>query len=144
MVRTQQEKYIKTCINFRKTTKYKCHNIWHVGTLGNIPNYRTKLVALEVQQTKTIFTGWTWWIKECVFISCTIFWRCFCLRCWHSNSGYPWNITPTYKTHYNPMWSSHWCLLSFAFSTHTHASLHTSHRHCWHTLTVHLLHCLFT
>lgn len=38
-----------------------------------------------------------------VFTSWTIFCRCFCLRCWHSNTNYARNITPTYKSHYYPM-----------------------------------------
>lgn len=43
--------------------------------------------------------------------------RCFCLRCWHSNTNYTWNITPTHKNSLLSYvrWDPCWCLLSFAF-----------------------------
>ena len=84
----------------------------------------------------------------CVFTSWTIFCRCFCLRCclrcWHSNTNYTWNITPTYKTHYYPTWGGiHADVCSALLFPLTHSPLHTPRRHHWPTLTLRrLLHCL--
>lgn len=39
------------------------------------------------------------------------------MRCWHSNTNYTWNITPTHKNSLLSYvrWDPCWCLLSFAF-----------------------------
>lgn len=71
------------------------------------------------------------------------FCRCFCLRCclrcWHSNTNYTRNITPTYKTHYYPTWGGILAdVCSALLFPLTHLPLHTPRRHHWPTL----LHCL--
>lgn len=55
--------------------------------------------------------------RDCVFSSRSDLPTCFCLRCWHSNTNYTWNITPTHKNSLLSYvrWDPHWCLLSFAF-----------------------------
>lgn len=55
--------------------------------------------------------------RDCVFSSRSPLPTCFCLRCWHSNTNYTWNITPTHKNSLLSYvrWDPRWCLLSFAF-----------------------------
>ena len=67
------------------------------------------------------------------------FCRCFCLRCclrcWHSNTNYTRNITPTYKTHYYPTWGGILAdVCSALLFPFTHLPLHTPRRHHWPTL----------
>lgn len=55
--------------------------------------------------------------RDCVFSSRSPLPTCLCLRCWHSNTNYTWNITPTHKNSLLSYvrWDPRWCLLSFAF-----------------------------
>lgn len=55
--------------------------------------------------------------RDCVFSSRSPLPTCFCLRCWHSNTNYTWNITPTHKNSLLSYvrWDPRWCLLSLAF-----------------------------
>lgn len=76
---------------------------------------------------------------RCVFTSWSLFCRCFCLRCWHSNTNYTWNITPTYKTHYYPTWGG---ILADVCSALLFPFTHSPRRHRWATLALRLLRCL--
>lgn len=55
--------------------------------------------------------------RDCVFSPRSDLPTCFCLKCWHSNTNYTWNIIPTHKKSLLSYvrWDPHWCLLSFAF-----------------------------
>lgn len=75
----------------------------------------------------------------CVFTSWTIFCRCFCLRCWHSNTSYTWNTTPAYKTHYYPTWGG---ILAGVCSALLSIRTLASRRHRWPTRMLRLHHCL--